>query len=368
MYSIKSILFVMAGFSLGLLSFSSAYAASQSHIDAARNFLEINGDERRLIKSMDVPSFGIPGLDAAFGQLKQNAGFLSVQSKISELAPKFREQFVEIYVNKYSEAELIELSSFLRRPVGQKYLAEFQGVQFAEAKILIEELVKADPKISAALDAEKQRKAQADLQLIALEGQAANGDRQAMYRLGENYCSRATLPTGRAENLAKCFAWKLKSAEQGFVEAQFDIGLSYANSRYEKPKNPPEALKWLKRAGEQGHLSASYIVGSLYAGRNTLFGSQPSGIEVNAVEAAEWLKKAAQAGNMSAVLDLASMYFDGSVLEQSYLQARRFYQQAADKGNTLAMRKLGEIYERGLGVEASQQESMQWYKKAAGIK
>ena len=56
---------------------------------------------------------------------------------------------------------------------------------------------------------------------------------------------------GVAQNDAKAFEWFLKAAEQGFVDAQNNLGLMYLNGRG-ITQSDAKAFEWLLKAAEQG--------------------------------------------------------------------------------------------------------------------
>ena len=57
--------------------------------------------------------------------------------------------------------------------------------------------------------------------------------------------------------------WWTKAAEQGHVDAQFNVGLVY-NRGEGVPKDAAKAVEWWIKAAEQGHASAQYNVGWAY--------------------------------------------------------------------------------------------------------
>ena len=50
------------------------------------------------------------------------------------------------------------------------------------------------------------------------------------------------------------------AAEQGFAQAQSNLGVMYANSQG-VPQDYTEAAKWYRKAAEQGHVDALYYFG-----------------------------------------------------------------------------------------------------------
>lgn len=364
---LQFVIFTMAAIISTFVAAPMCLAAPQAHLDAALSFLDATESERRIKSPLEFPSVGIPAIDGVLGALKETPNFKLMRNRTSEVMPTIRTKLAEIYAVKFRETELAALTEFFRSPLGKKYVSLLPELQLAEGKLVIEEvLLKADPKIVEGLEAGKRRQAQAEIERANLEQQAKASNRDAMYRLGTSYCSSSS-PSDRKDNLAKCFDWKVRAAEGGLPEAQFDVGFSYIDGRYGNQKSGTEMFKWLKRAADEGHSGAQFYVGSAYAGNTKVFGNQPTGVEVNAKEAEFWLQKAAQAGGMGAIMDLASMYLEGRVVERNIPQSIRWYSMAAEKKNNFAMRKLGEIYESGIDMEPNLTEAMKWYKAAAGV-
>lgn len=57
-----------------------------------------------------------------------------------------------------------------------------------------------------------------------------------------------------AQNMAEAVDWLRKTAEQGFVEAQYILGRMYADAS--EPPDTAEAIRWYRMAAEQGHHDA----------------------------------------------------------------------------------------------------------------
>ena len=55
----------------------------------------------------------------------------------------------------------------------------------------------------------------------------------------------------------------LKAAEQGYAQAQFNLGYAYANGKG-VPEDYKEAVKWWRKSAEQGYAQAQYNLGVMY--------------------------------------------------------------------------------------------------------
>lgn len=90
----------------------------------------------------------------------------------------------------------------------------------------------------------------------------------------------------------KCFEWQLKNAEAGYAQAQYDIGVRYAQGHGVK-LNSQKAFKWLKKAALQGHIGAQYHMGLCFL--------DGEGTKADPKKAFTWFKKAADQGHVEAI-------------------------------------------------------------------
>ena len=109
-------------------------------------------------------------------------------------------------------------------------------------------------------------------------------------------------------------------AEQGFAEAQFDLGFAYATGR-EVSQDDEKAVEWYRRSADQG--------------------------------------------NWEALTHLGSMYAEGRCVPQDDAEAVRLHLLAAEQGNGRAQFLLGLMYARGRGVPKDHRQAMEWYGRAA---
>lgn len=83
------------------------------------------------------------------------------------------------------------------------------------------------------------------------------GVAQAQYELGLSCFSNTDFESGGnfIKDYSQAVKWYSKSAEQGHIEAQVQLGICYANG-LGVDKNKDKAYYWWKKAAEQGHESA----------------------------------------------------------------------------------------------------------------
>ncbi|QPB43699.1 sel1 repeat family protein [Rodentibacter haemolyticus] len=65
------------------------------------------------------------------------------------------------------------------------------------------------------------------------------------------------------QDYANTFRWAKKLAEQGVAQAQFNLGLMYANGQGVK-QDDTQAVYWYQKAAEQGVADAQVNLGLMY--------------------------------------------------------------------------------------------------------
>ncbi len=186
-----------------------------------------------------------------------------------------------------------------------------------------------------------------------------------------------------------------KSAEQGFAEAQYRLGLCYDTGEGVVYKNSFEAVKWYKKSAEQGNAKAQCILGVLYFEGTVLKKDPKKGVELlkksaeqgnaeaqfylgvcydtgegvaykDSFEAVKWYKKSAEQGNAEAQCILGRCYLSGYGVAQDNKKGVELLKKSAEQGLAEAQYILGECYEYGNGVDKNDKEAVKWYEKSAG--
>jgi TPR repeat protein len=144
--------------------------------------------------------------------------------------------------------------------------------------------------------------------------------------------------------------WISLAADQGYIEAQYNLGNMYYNGEgvaqsYEK------AAELYTLSAEGGNASARFNLGLLY--------SKGEGVAQSYEKAAELYTLAAEEGNASARYYLGLMYYKGEGVAQSYEKAVELYTLAAEGGNASARYMLGLMYYEGQGVAPSNEKSVE---------
>jgi hypothetical protein len=168
---------------------------------------------------------------------------------------------------------------------------------------------------------------------------------------------------GVPQDYAEAVKWYRKAADQGYAEAQTNLGFMYANG-HGVPQDYAEAAKWYCKAADQGNVSDQYNLGYMY--------SKGEGVPQDYAEAAKWYRKAADQGNADAQYNLGLMY-EGLILDigegvpPDISEAAKWYRKAADQGNADAQYNLGYKYYIGGGVLQDYVLAHMWFNLAASV-
>ena len=180
---------------------------------------------------------------------------------------------------------------------------------------------------------------------------ADQGFAEAQFNLGKMYS--AGLGVGRNKKEAE--NWYRKAADQGFADAQCSLGEMLDASR--SCKFSQEAVEWYRKAAEQGLADAQFNLGKMYA-----FGS---GVSKNEKEAVHWFRKSAEQGFADAQFSFGMTLYNGRGGDQDHQEAAKWFRKAAEQGIAEAQNNLGAMCGEGLGVGKDQKEAANWYRKAA---
>jgi hypothetical protein len=134
----------------------------------------------------------------------------------------------------------------------------------------------------------------------ALMENARAGDPAAQNGLGVMYYTgEAVSKTSSGQVLDNdpelAAGWFFRAAEQGYADAQFNLGLMYINGEG-VPQDISHAVELFQKAAEQGHVDAQNNLGAMYF--------TGEGVARNEKKAIEWFEKAAAQGNEDARANL----------------------------------------------------------------
>ena len=147
--------------------------------------------------------------------------------------------------------------------------------------------------------------------------------------------------------------WKA-SAEAGLAEAQFDLGVLYAQGLGVR-RDLTEASNWYGKAAKQGNAEAEFALGQLY--------SRGWGVPRDEADAIRWFEMANSVESDGPPTDWALV--EGYGMARDPKQAAYWYQMAADLGHPEAQFNLGRLYAGGQGVKRDQEQAARWMSASA---
>ncbi|KAF9545669.1 hypothetical protein EC957_010652, partial [Mortierella hygrophila] len=176
----------------------------------------------------------------------------------------------------------------------------------------------------------------------------SQSDTDAQVALGDKYMGSQDYQAAM-----ECY---LKAANQGFVEAQINIGIMYYEGNG-VPQDFVKAMEWFHMAADQGHAGAQYNIGHMY--------ERGDGVPQDFAKAMEWFRMAADQGDADAQFNIGTMYEEGKGVPQDFAKAMEWYRMAADQGYASAEINIGTMYDEGKGVPQDFAKAMEWYRMAA---
>lgn len=147
--------------------------------------------------------------------------------------------------------------------------------------------------------------------------------------------------------------WKA-AAEGGQAEAQFDLGLLYAEGLGTQ-RDLAEAAKWYRQAAGQGNAQAEFALGQMY--------SRGWGAPRETADILRWMQMANDPMSDGPPTEWARV--EGYGIEQDQKQAAYWYERAAKQGHAEAQYNLARLYATGQGVARDQGEALRWVRSAA---
>lgn len=143
-------------------------------------------------------------------------------------------------------------------------------------------------------------------------------------------------------------------AEQGDESAQINLANMYAKGLGTK-KDRAQAIKWLEKAADQGNLEAMFDLGQIY-------GTQYGDIKADHELSLNWYQKAAEKGYATAQYAVAVKYFKGEGVTTDYVTAYAWMDVSVGNGY-----KPAESYRDLIGEVMSPDQLKQAKKSAEAI-
>jgi len=181
----------------------------------------------------------------------------------------------------------------------------------------------------------------------------------AVYRqVSQGKASWTTLPPALQIEMAAVVTGWQTAADQGYADAQHNLGLLYEGGQG-VAQSYTEAALWYKKAAEQGEVAAQISLAHIF--------EDGHGVAQSDEEAVRWFIKAADQGNPEGQTCLGVHIFSGTGgFAQSDEEALPWFQKGAEQENEMAQFCLGDYSRYGLGgVARNKQEALRWYKLAA---
>lgn len=134
-----------------------------------------------------------------------------------------------------------------------------------------------------------------------------------------------------------------KSAEQGNRQAQFQYAVMLASGKYAPyvPKNYKTAFEWFLKSAQQGYSQAQYRLGQIFEGESPY---KLDAVPQDYGEAFKWYRTAAEQDHIEAQFELSSLYFRGLGVRQDYSEADKWFRKAFDQKHGPETLLLKEIY------------------------
>jgi hypothetical protein len=162
---------------------------------------------------------------------------------------------------------------------------------------------------------------------------------------------------GVAKDVGKGLALGRESSAAYSCFGQFVVGKCY-HFCWGVVKDNAEAARLYRLSAEQGYADAQVDLGSMVQ-----FGCP--GVMQDIAEAMRLYRLAAAQGDVHAQVDLAIMFQEGFQVAQDYEEAARLFRLAAAQGEGWAQLSLGKLFHHGEGVAKDRAEAIRWYRLAA---
>lgn len=157
------------------------------------------------------------------------------------------------------------------------------------------------------------------------------------------------------KNVDEAYSLLNEAAEAGSSAGMMWLGLIF--SREKEYYSPEDCKYWLLKSAEFGYVSAQYRIGFMHFYGNIF--------EQDYAKALVWYTKAAQNGNAIAQNAIGNMYFKGIGVEHDSKEAYKWYIMAARQKYTPALNNLALYYENGGIVEKNPRTAIALYRLSA---
>ncbi len=164
---------------------------------------------------------------------------------------------------------------------------------------------------------------------------------------------------------AKAIGYCRQAADQGYLPAQDELGLMYAEGKATAPDRA-EALRWLKAAAEAGHAESQANLGKMHDSYQTALNP-----DADFKQAREWYGKAMAQGHPWGLYRMGTLTLQGLEMPKNEAEAVRLYGKALPTATGLTRRMclndLGYCHDKGLGVKRDVKEALRFFREAAEL-
>jgi len=182
---------------------------------------------------------------------------------------------------------------------------------------------------------------------------AMEGDLEAFYQLAMAMRSEF----GDSE---QAMSMLREAAQHGHPGAIYELADAMWHGREGMKMNQPKALGYYMASAEKGYADAEYEIGMAYA--------NGVGVMPDMGKSVSWLSKASEHGNASAQVALADALAEGAVGAPDWQAIAGWYRKAAMADDDLAQRRLARCYLEGRGVDKDATQAVFWLRKAADLR
>ena len=195
-----------------------------------------------------------------------------------------------------------------------------------------------------------------DVQEQELLQQAESGDAKDAFNVACFYehTGRADYPT--------IVLWLKRSANKGYLEAQFALGKIYHFGKPKVLRNLKESEYWYEKAAAQGDQQALQNLEIVHSEPDYKLTSVP---DMDEKWNMQWTVKMASYGDKQSQFQMGQMYLEGVKIRMDYEQAAAWFEKAAVQGHIEAMFALANLYADGKGFPVDLQKAVFWYEQAA---
>lgn len=227
---------------------------------------------------------------------------------------------------------------------------------------------------------------------------------RSSYQLGWLYVTGE----GGRQNTEKGIFLMTSAANRGDSDAQYLLGLLYADGSYDIKQDLKKAREWLTKAAKTipdaqqeldalpeeksipnstasytdqaktAYFNKDYDVAKLYALKAIKQNNDPKAqyllgalyffgfdVKQDYKEAGNWFTKSAQQNYVPSQLMLGIIYFNGRGVKQDFTTAHHWFLKAANQNHPEAQYQLAKMYASGQGVKQDKDLSIEWLIKAA---